>query len=71
MSKMHATVEAVTSRIIERSKPGRQAYLDLIAKQRDIKVFERQFECEFFGHDLPRHRLKPAVDANCFCPRIN
>ncbi|MEY3878023.1 MAG: hypothetical protein RLZZ191_1706 [Pseudomonadota bacterium] len=44
MSKMHATVEAVTARIIERSKPGRQAYLDLIAKQRDAGVNRKSDE---------------------------
>ncbi len=50
MSKMHATVEAVTARIIERSKPGRQAYLDLIAKQRDAGVNRPALSCGNLAH---------------------
>ena len=50
MSKMHATVEAVTARIIERSKPGRQAYLDLIAKQRDAGVNRPTLSCGNLAH---------------------
>jgi phosphogluconate dehydratase len=47
---MHATVEAVTARIIERSKPGRQAYLDLIAKQRDAGVNRPTLSCGNLAH---------------------
>jgi phosphogluconate dehydratase len=47
---MHATVEAVTARIIERSKPGRQAYLDLIAKQRDAGVNRPALSCGNLAH---------------------
>ena len=50
MSKMHAAVEAVTARIIERSKPGRQAYLDLIAKQRDAGVNRPTLSCGNLAH---------------------
>jgi phosphogluconate dehydratase len=50
MSKMHPTVEAVTARIIERSKPGRQAYLDLIAKQRDAGVNRPVLSCGNLAH---------------------
>ena len=50
MSKMHPTVEAVTARIIERSKPGRQAYLDLIAKQRDAGVNRPALSCGNLAH---------------------
>ena len=50
MSKMHPTVEAVTARIIERSKPGRQAYLDLIAKQRDAGVNRLTLSCGNLAH---------------------
>lgn len=50
MSKMHPTVEAVTARIIERSKPGRQAYLDLIAKHRDAGVNRPTLSCGNLAH---------------------
>jgi phosphogluconate dehydratase len=50
MSKMHPTVEAVTARIVERSKPGRQAYLDLIAKQRDAGVNRPTLSCGNLAH---------------------
>lgn len=50
MSRMHATVEAVTARIIERSKPGRVAYLDLIARQRDAGVNRPTLSCGNLAH---------------------
>ena len=50
MSEIHATVEAVTARIVERSKRGRQAYLDLIAKQRDAGVNRPVLSCGNFAH---------------------
>ncbi len=50
MSKMHATLEAVTARIIERSKPGRAAYLDLIARQRDAGVNRPTLSCGNLAH---------------------
>ncbi len=50
MNKMHATVEAVTARIIERSKPGRAAYLDLIARQRDAGVNRPTLSCGNLAH---------------------
>ena len=50
MSEMHATVEAVTARIVERSKQRRQAYLDLIAKQRDAGVNRPVLSCGNLAH---------------------
>lgn len=50
MSKLHVTVEAVTARIIERSKPGRQGYLDLISKQRDAGVNRPALSCGNLAH---------------------
>ncbi|MEY3832642.1 MAG: hypothetical protein RLZZ130_120 [Pseudomonadota bacterium] len=62
MSKMHATVEAVTARIIERSKPGRQAYLDLIAKQRDAGVNRTTLSCGNLAHGFAASgEDKPAI----------
>ena len=50
MSNLHATIEAVTARIIERSKPGRRAYLELIAKQRDAGVNRTALSCGNLAH---------------------
>ena len=62
MGKMHATVEAVTARIIERSKPGRQAYLDLIAKQRDAGVNRPALSCGNLAHGFAASgEDKPAI----------
>ena len=62
MSKMHTTVEAVTGRIIERSKPGRQAYLDLIAKQRDAGVNRPALSCGNLAHGFAASgEDKPAI----------
>lgn len=50
MSNLHATLEAVTARVIERSKPGRSAYLDLIARQRDAGVNRPTLSCGNLAH---------------------
>ena len=50
MRKLHVTIEAVTARIIERSKPQRQAYLDLIGKQRDAGVNRPTLSCGNLAH---------------------
>jgi phosphogluconate dehydratase len=59
---MHPAVEAVTARIIERSKPGRQAYLDLIAKQRDAGVNRPALSCGNLAHGFAASgEDKPAI----------
>lgn len=50
MSKLNTTLEAVTARVIERSKPGRAAYLDLIARQRDAGVNRPTLSCGNLAH---------------------
>ena len=50
MSNLHVTIEAVTARIIQRSKLGRQAYLDLIATQRDAGVNRPILSCGNLAH---------------------
>ncbi len=50
MSKLHYTVEAVTERIVARSRTGRQAYLDLIAKQRDAGLNRTALSCGNLAH---------------------
>jgi phosphogluconate dehydratase len=50
MSKLHIAIETVTARIIERSRVGRQVYLDLIAKQRDAGVNRPALSCGNLAH---------------------
>lgn len=50
MRELHVTIEVVTARIIERSKPQRQAYLDLIGKQRDAGVNRPTLSCGNLAH---------------------
>ncbi|MFN0046669.1 MAG: phosphogluconate dehydratase [Sphingorhabdus sp.] len=50
MSKLNATLEAVTAWVIERSKPGRATYLDLIARQRDAGVNRPTLSCGNLAH---------------------
>jgi len=47
---LHPAIEAVTSRIVERSRPGRQAYLDLIARERDAGVDRPTLSCGNLAH---------------------
>ncbi len=50
MSELQPVVEAVTNRIIERSKAGRAAYLDLIARARDAGVNRPTLSCGNLAH---------------------
>jgi phosphogluconate dehydratase len=62
MSDLHITVEKVTARIIERSKPGRAAYLDLIARQRDAGVNRPTLSCGNLAHGFAASgEDKPAI----------
>ncbi len=47
---MNTIVETVTQRIVERSKHGRQAYLDLIKRQRDKGVNRDALSCGNLAH---------------------
>ena len=47
---LHPAVEAVTARIIERSRPTRRRYLDLIAAQRDAGVDRSRMGCGNLAH---------------------
>jgi phosphogluconate dehydratase len=50
MNKLNPIVEAVTNRIIERSKPRRIEYLDLIARARDAGVNRDVLSCGNLAH---------------------
>ena len=47
---MNPTLAQVTDRIIQRSKPGRAVYLDLIARQRDAGVNRPTLSCGNLAH---------------------
>ena len=47
---LHPTVEKVTNRIIERSRPSRSAYLDLIDQQREAGVHRPTLSCGNLAH---------------------
>lgn len=50
MSNLHPVTAAVTARIIEKSKPGRQRYLDLIARQGEAGVNRDRLSCGNLAH---------------------
>ncbi len=50
MSSLHPTIERVTQRIIEKSKPSRSAYLDLIAREADNQPERSQVSCSNLAH---------------------
>jgi len=50
MSSLHPVVAAVTARIIEKSRPGRRRYLDLIARQGEAGVNRERLSCGNLAH---------------------
>ena len=50
MTSIHPVIEAVTGRIIERSKPTRAAYLDLMDRQRDAGTNRPNLSCGNLAH---------------------
>ncbi len=62
MSNLHPVIEAVTARIIEKSKPGRQRYLDLIARQDEAGVNRERMSCGNLAHGFAASgEDKPAI----------
>jgi phosphogluconate dehydratase len=49
---MHKTIKKVTERIIERSKPHRENYLQRIDEAKGEGVFRNQLPCSNLAHDL-------------------
>jgi phosphogluconate dehydratase len=47
---LHPTIAAVTDRIIERSKPTRRRYLDLMAEQKEQGINRPRLSCGNFAH---------------------
>src|SRR5690348_9210789 len=50
MTALHPTVATVTDRIIERSKPTRRRYLDLMAEQKEQGISRPRLSCGNFAH---------------------
>ncbi|MHA6334625.1 phosphogluconate dehydratase [Qipengyuania sp. CAU 1752] len=50
MSKLHDTVHRVTQRVIERSKPGRRAYLDLMDREAERAPDREAVSCSNLAH---------------------
>ncbi len=50
MTEMHPVVAAVTARIVERSRPRRQRYLDLIARMREAGTNRGSLSCGNLAH---------------------
>ncbi len=50
MTNMNPTIASVTQRIIERSRPSRNAYLDLIKRQRDAGTNRHMLSCGNLAH---------------------
>ncbi|NEU10930.1 phosphogluconate dehydratase [Methylobacterium sp. BTF04] len=50
MTELHPEIAAVTARVIERSRPSRKAYLDLIARERDGGVHRPMLNCGNLAH---------------------
>src|SRR3990167_3741551 len=50
MSDLNPTIASVTARVIERSKAGRQAYLDLMDREADRAPEREQISCSNLAH---------------------
>ena len=50
MTRLNPAVEAVTARIVERSRPSRSRYLDLIREQREHGINRESMSCGNFAH---------------------
>jgi phosphogluconate dehydratase len=61
MSKLHPVVQAVTERIIERSREGRSAYLALIANAREAGVLRPTLSCGNLAHGCAASLLDKAT----------
>ena len=50
MTQLHPVLAMVTDRIVERSKPGRRRYLDLMAEQKERGIDRSRLSCGNFAH---------------------
>ncbi|MFM9978625.1 MAG: phosphogluconate dehydratase [Sphingomonadaceae bacterium] len=61
MTDLHPVVEAVTARIFERSAPSRQAYLDLMNRQREAGTNRPNLSCGNLAHGFAAAEEDKAV----------
>ncbi|MDG5487332.1 phosphogluconate dehydratase [Sphingomonas sp. BGYR3] len=69
MTNLHPEIAAVTDRVIERSRPGREAYLALMKRERDSGADRPKLGCANLAHayagtDEQRDLMKPANRMN-------
>ena len=61
---LHPSIERVTARIIERSKPGRARYLDLMEREGDRHGSRTALSCSNLAHGFAASESdKPAIAA--------
>ncbi len=67
---VHPTIAAVTDRIIERSKPTRRRYLELMADQKDRGISRPRLSCGNFAHGFAASGDDKAVISTFAGPNI-
>ena len=50
MMALHPVLSRITDRIIERSRPSRRRYLDLMAEQKERGISRPRLSCGNFAH---------------------
>ena len=70
MTKLHPAIERVTARIIEKSRAGRQRYLDLIAREADTGLGRPRLSCGNLAHGFAAAEEDKAVIKNGHAPNL-
>src|SRR5690349_6311093 len=69
MTKLDSRIAAVTDRIIERTKPSRRRYLELMAQQAERGISHGRISCGNFAHRIAgaeddKHRIRTIAGPN-------
>ena len=67
---LNPVVERVTARIVERSRPTRKHYLDLIARQRDAGVNRTRLSCGNLAHGFAAAEADKSAIAGGHAPNL-
>lgn len=70
MIKLNPAIERVTARIIEKSRAGRQRYLDLIAREADTGLGRPRLSCGNLAHGFAAAEEDKAVIKNGHAPNL-
>ena len=70
MTKLHPAIERVTARIIEKSRAGRQRYLDMIAREADSGLGRPRLSCGNLAHGFAAAEEDKAVIKNGHAPNL-